>query len=169
MAHVTVQKVEEADLKALPILAEIEKRLEDVRQRAFELFQNRGGEVGHALDDWLQAEHEVLGWPAAEMTEAAGKYEVELTLPGFDSKQVQVTATPSEIIVHAQYTAEKEKKEEGKVLWSEFRSNDVYRRFTMPEPIDVDKIHATLDKGMLHVVAARAPAAKPKPVAVAAA
>jgi HSP20 family molecular chaperone IbpA len=167
MANVTVQKVEKADIKALPIFEEIEKRLEGVRQRAFDLFQKRGCEIGHAVEDWLKAEHEVMGWPAAEMTEMDGKYKVGLTLPGFDAKQVQVTATPSEIIVHAQYKPEK--KEEGKVLWSEFGTNDVYRCFETPQPIDVDKIHATLDKGMLHVTAAKAPASKPKPIEVKAA
>lgn len=168
MSNVAIQKVETGEMKALPIFDEIEKRLEGVRQRAFELFQNRGREIGHDLDDWLRAEHEVMGWPAAEMTELDGKYEVDLTLPGFDAKQVQVTATPSEIIVHAQYKPEK-KKEECKVLWTEFGPNDVYRRFDTPRLIDVDKIHATLDKGMLHVIAAKAPAVKPKPIQLAAA
>lgn len=167
MANISVQKVEEADLKTLPIFEEVDKRLQDVRQRAFELFQNRGCEIGHALEDWLTAEHEVMGWPAAEMTETDGKYEVDLTLPGFDAEQVQVTATPSEIIVHAQYKPEK--KEEGKVLWSEFGTNDVYRRFETPQPIDVDQTCASLDKGMLHVYAVKAPVAKPEPIVAAAA
>lgn len=167
MANVAIQKVETGEMKALPVFEEIEKRLKGVRQRAFELFQNRGREIGHDLDDWLRAEHEVMGWPAAEMTDLDGKYEVDLTLPGFDAKQVQITATPSEIIVHAQYKPER-KAEPCKVLWTEFGPNDVYRRFETPQPIDVDKIHATLDKGMLHVIAAKAPLAKPKPIEIAA-
>jgi len=166
MANIAIQKVEKGETTDLPIFEEIEKRLEGVRQRAFELFQNRGREIGHALDDWLKAEHEVLGWPAAEMTEIDGKYEVDLTLPGFDAKQVQVTATPSEIIVHAQYEPEK-KEEKCQVLWTEFGPNDVYRLFETPQPIDVDNIQATLDKGMLHVIAAKAPEAKPKPIEIA--
>lgn len=32
---------------------------EEVRKRAYELFQARGGEEGHELEDWLQAEREV--------------------------------------------------------------------------------------------------------------
>ena len=32
---------------------------EAITQRAFELFLARGGEHGHDLDDWLQAEREV--------------------------------------------------------------------------------------------------------------
>ena len=31
-----------------------------IRDRAFELYEQRGREDGHELDDWLQAEAEVL-------------------------------------------------------------------------------------------------------------
>ena len=31
-----------------------------VRQRAYELYVNRGSEAGSDLDDWLQAEQDVL-------------------------------------------------------------------------------------------------------------
>lgn len=34
---------------------------EAVRRRAYELYQQRGGEHGHDLEDWLTAEREVLG------------------------------------------------------------------------------------------------------------
>ena len=34
---------------------------EIIRQRAYELFEQRGCEPGHDLDDWLQAEAEVMG------------------------------------------------------------------------------------------------------------
>lgn len=30
-----------------------------VAQRAYELYENRGGEPGHELEDWLNAEQEV--------------------------------------------------------------------------------------------------------------
>jgi Protein of unknown function (DUF2934) len=33
---------------------------EQVRRRAQELYEQRGREEGHALDDWLQAEAEVV-------------------------------------------------------------------------------------------------------------
>ena len=34
--------------------------LEDkIRYRAYELYQQRGGEEGHAIDDWLLAEKEI--------------------------------------------------------------------------------------------------------------
>lgn len=36
---------------------------ERIRQRAFELFQLRGCQNGHDLDDWMQAEAEIMGKP----------------------------------------------------------------------------------------------------------
>ena len=90
-----------------------------------------------------------------------------MTLPGFDAEEVQVTATPSEILVHAELKPEK--AEEAKVLWTEFGPNNVYRRFSMPQAIDVEKTRARLDKGMLHITAAKASAAKATPITVAAA
>jgi Protein of unknown function (DUF2934) len=45
-------------------------KLEDrVRMRAYELYELRGKNPGHALDDWLQAEAELNGW--AELRAAA--------------------------------------------------------------------------------------------------
>ena len=39
----------------------IEPMLEhEIRLRAYDLYERRGAAVGHALDDWLQAEYEVL-------------------------------------------------------------------------------------------------------------
>ena len=32
---------------------------DEIRQRAYEIFQARGGSPGHGLDDWLQAEREL--------------------------------------------------------------------------------------------------------------
>jgi len=34
---------------------------EKIRLRAYELYEERGKIEGHALDDWLQAEEEILG------------------------------------------------------------------------------------------------------------
>ena len=32
---------------------------DEIRYRAYELYQQRGGEEGHEVDDWLQAEEEI--------------------------------------------------------------------------------------------------------------
>ncbi|HVW84436.1 MAG TPA: Hsp20/alpha crystallin family protein [Bryobacteraceae bacterium] len=164
MPSIAIQRTQETSGKTLPLLQEIENRIEDVRRRAFEFFEGRGGQSGRDIEDWLRAEHEVLGWPAAELAETDADYKLEMTLPGFDAKQVEVTATPTEIAVHAEIKAEK-KGGEPRILWTEFGPNNVYRRFPLPQPIDVDKTTATLDQGLLKIMASKAASAKAKPAA----
>lgn len=36
-----------------------EEQVEKIRQRAYELYEARGREEGHDIDDWLQAEAEI--------------------------------------------------------------------------------------------------------------
>jgi HSP20 family protein len=134
------------------MFGEIAKRFEAVRERAFDLFEQRGREPGHDQEDWLQAERELFGWPAAELAENDGAYEIEVTLPGFEAKDVEVTATPREVVVHASIKEEK-KTQKAKVLWTEFGSNDVYRRFELLNPINVEKVTANLENGLLRIKA----------------
>jgi hypothetical protein len=50
----------EATKKTTKALRDDPRGLEfQIRQRAFELYQERGQEEGHELDDWLLAEEEV--------------------------------------------------------------------------------------------------------------
>ncbi|MGC1648611.1 MAG: DUF2934 domain-containing protein [Candidatus Sulfotelmatobacter sp.] len=44
---------------------------ERIRRRAYELYKQRGREDGFALDDWLQAEAEVLKAPTQPKIKAA--------------------------------------------------------------------------------------------------
>jgi HSP20 family molecular chaperone IbpA len=166
MPQVAIKKVNDAEKKTLPVFGEIAKRLEAVERRAFDLFEKRGRELGHELEDWLKAEHEFTGWPAAELTEKNGGYDLAMTLPGFDAKDVEVTATPNEVIVHAATEQEKKTQKEN-VLWTEFGSNEVLRRIVVPAAINTDQVTAKLENGMLHITAPKI--AKPKEIKVAAA
>ena len=40
------------------VSAKLQKR---IQQRAFELYESRGAEPGHELEDWTRAESEILG------------------------------------------------------------------------------------------------------------
>jgi Protein of unknown function (DUF2934) len=44
-------------------------REEKIRRRAYEIYQERGGEPGHDLEHWLQAERELT----ADQSKAAGE------------------------------------------------------------------------------------------------
>ena len=64
--------------------------------------------------------------------------------------------------------ADAAKPEAGKVRWSEFRSDDVYRRIELPCAVEVEKLSATFKNGLLKVVVPKAQKARPtRPVEVA--
>jgi Protein of unknown function (DUF2934) len=56
MAHRTSSPHSATSDPESPVLTE-----ELVRQRAYQLYEERGREDGHDMDDWLRAEAEMLG------------------------------------------------------------------------------------------------------------
>jgi hypothetical protein len=54
IARVPQESQPESQPNALPLV-------ERIRNRAHEIYLERGGQDGSALDDWLQAEQEILG------------------------------------------------------------------------------------------------------------
>lgn len=166
MANIAVQKVKEVEAATLPVLEEMRGMLGDIERKAFELFQLRGASLGHDLEDWLQAERETLAAPPAELTETPAGFALRLAIPGFSAKQVQVTATPQEIIVKAEHPAQ-EAGNGGRVCWSELPNNGkACRRVPLPSAIDTAKVTATLEDGMLLIRAAKSEAQQSRAVAV---
>jgi HSP20 family molecular chaperone IbpA len=160
MADVKVQKVDKAEDRTLPIFRQVDEMFGRVQRRAFELFAGRGFASGREFEDWIAAERE-LCWPATELSEQDRKYVLSVALPGYEPGQISVTATPRELIVQASARTERReepdrRKEEARVVWSEFRSDEVYRRVEFPEPVDVSKVSANLANGMLKIVAEKA-------------
>lgn len=160
MARLDVQKVPAADDRSLPIFAEFDRLADRIRVQAYNLFARRGTGEQHALDDWLTAEREVC-WPAAELAERDAEFVLNVALAGFEPSEITVTATPREVLVKAAHKHEQHGRGEPKVRWTEFRSDNVFRRVELPSAVDVEKISANYQNGLLKIVAPKAqPAAK---------
>ncbi len=156
MAEVKIQKVARTEDRTLPVFQEIEHMLQRIRDRAFAAFADRGFKFGNALEDWLTAERE-LCWPEAKLTEEDQHFGLTVALAGYEPKDVTVTATPRELIVAAKSeAARKGKAKDEKICWSEFRSNDVYRRIELPADIKVEAVSAIMNNGLLKIVAPKA-------------
>jgi HSP20 family molecular chaperone IbpA len=164
MARLSIQKVPSPDVRTLPIFAEFDQLADRIRLQAYNLFSHRGAGEGHALEDWLAAEREVC-WPAAELSERDGEFVLNVALAGFEPGEITVTATPREIIVKAAHKHERKSagKGEPKLRWTEFRSNDIFRRVELPAAVDVDKISADFRNGLLEIVAPKAQSAAESP------
>jgi len=168
MPNVAIQTVNDSQRERLPFFQEFEKRFNEIQHRAFDLFESGGRRFGRDLENWLTAEREIFGSPAAELADKGDSYELQMALPGFEPKDVEVTATPGELIIHAAASQEK-KSEKKNVLWSEFTSSDVYRRIPAPTPLSTEGARATLEKGVLRITAPKAVETKPKTVSIKAA
>ncbi len=154
MPQVAINKLDGKKAEAASILDEIKALSERIRQRAFEIFERRAGVDGFAIDDWLLAERGLLRIPESELIEGDGRFELRVSAPGFGPNEVQVTALPDAVIIKASST-HKHNETSGEVRFCEFDQKTLFRRFELPEPIDLDKITANIDKGLLHVTASK--------------
>jgi len=145
------------DEAALPstLCAEMKALADTIREKAFSLSQRRGGGNGSEVDDWLRAEREVIWSPAVELMENDRDFRARIALPGFNEKDLKVTAAPETLIVEAEKTHTHEGKNGG-VLLCEFSDKRLFRRLELPTPINVDKVTANLDRGILLVNAPKA-------------
>jgi HSP20 family molecular chaperone IbpA len=157
MPELKVQKVSTPDDRSLPIFSEFDRLADRIRLQAYNLFAGRGSADGHALDDWLEAERNL--WPATKLIERDGAFVLEVALAGFEPSEISLTATPREIMIKAnhEHRRKSDEKEAATLRWSEFSSDEVYRRVELPSSVDVSKATANLKNGLLVVVAPLAP------------
>jgi HSP20 family protein len=151
---ITIQKLRTREA-SLPFFMQMDRLFDQVRQRAFSLFEERGFSPGRDVEDWLAAEREILWSPPVELIENDREFRARIAAPGFEAKEIQVTALPDAIVVQAG-SERKHQNVEGEVRISELGSRKLYRRVNLPSPIDLDRTTATLDEGVLHLVAAKA-------------
>lgn len=152
MSQIHVEKCTDIEKTPKTLMDKIETMMDSVRERAFDLFQKRGSTNGSDLDDWLQAEREVFWAPATELVDDGEEFKVRVAAPGFEAKDVQVSAMPDALIIQADAT-HTHKGKEGNVCFCEFSDKQMFRRLPLPANIDVDHVTASLDRGMLQVIA----------------
>lgn len=158
MSEVTIVKVRQSGEQSASFFDEMQGLADRVRERAFELFERRGASHGSDMDDWLQAERELTWSPESELIEREGTLELRIAVPGFTTHDVRVTAQPQGILIHASVTHQRSQREGG-VRVSEVGLHSVFRRFDLPVPIEVDRIAAILDSGVLTLTAPKLQAA----------
>lgn len=155
MSGLYVEKVRDTERHRTPVFDELERVWNDTRQRAYQLFQQRGGATGFEVDDWLRAERDLLWLPQAELVEDDSQFRLQLAVPGIQPGNLRVTALPQSIIVRAE-SAHQHGKKEGKVHFCEFSERRLMRKFDFNVPIDLERVSANLNNGVLEVQAVKA-------------
>jgi len=153
MSHVSVERVHGGATESVSLLNEVKALGDRIRQGAYNLFQRRGLAEGSAADDWLKAERELISVPESDLIEKNGAFELQVAVPGFDTKDIRVTAMPDTLVVRAECT-HKHEEGGGQVYFCGFNEKQLFRSVDLPAPIDVDRVTAHVEKGVLHITAA---------------
>jgi len=154
MSQVAVQKVDTRQSLPPEIVDEMNSISERIRRHAYELFEGRSGAAGSEIGDWLAAERDLFRIPESELIDRDGRFEARLSAPGFDPSEIKVAALPDALVVKGS-TTHKHDEIEKDLQFCEFDQRTLFRRFDLPERIDVDRVTANLDNGMLHVTATK--------------
>jgi HSP20 family protein len=152
VANVTVRKVEDNRPGVAPISDEMRATFDKIRNRAFEFFERRGGAPGFDVEDWVRAERDLFWVPQAELLETEVEFKIKVGVPGFEAKDVNITAQPNEILIQGEAEKRIQKTEKG-VSYSEFGTKSLYRQFSFTTPIVIDAVTAHVENGMLTLIA----------------
>lgn len=132
------------------IVNEIEAVRQKTTTRAHQLFRERGGEWGRALDDWLTAERELVWSPAVELSEHDHEFCLEVASAGVEGKDLDVRVTRDDVVIsapthhgHASGTA--------KVHVCEFRRGRLFRSVHFPRPVNPAEARAEYRNGLLRI------------------
>ena len=101
--------------------------------------------------------------PATEVTSGKDGWKVRIALSGIDPKGVHVDLNADVLTVKGERTV---KKEEGEEHISEIGYGRFERSFTLRDNVDVEKVSATFEHGMLELVLPMAEAAKPRRIEI---
>ncbi|MBU6420538.1 MAG: Hsp20/alpha crystallin family protein [Gammaproteobacteria bacterium] len=113
-----------------------------------------GGDL--AATDWL---------PAVDIKEEDSRFLVRADLPGVDPKDVEITLQNGTLAIKGKRESEA-KRDEQDYYRVERVYGEFFRRFTLPDSADPDKVTAKYDKGVLEIEIGKSEARKPRRITV---
>jgi type II secretory pathway predicted ATPase ExeA/HSP20 family molecular chaperone IbpA len=125
-----------------------------IASRAYELFESSGFTHGHAREDWVRAESEILLKVPVDVTETETELTVRADVPGFGDKDLEVRIARRSLCILGRRRETSDQKE-GKTVYSERRSKQIFRMLDLPSEIDPDGLHATVSDGLLEIKVAK--------------
>jgi HSP20 family molecular chaperone IbpA len=99
---ITVQRGADSQRQCVPLRDMTDCLLQAydcVARRAYQKFLRRGGVPGGELDDWLNAEHELLGNLPVDVEDSGAFVSALASLPGLTSEDVDVGIDPRWLVV----------------------------------------------------------------------
>lgn len=132
------------------LLDRFNKLSEQISHRAYEIFEKRGKTFGHDLEDWFEAESEILPPFQLRIKETNDALTVEAETPEYSAKELEVSLEPWRLTISGKKEAKEEQKK-GEIIYQEQRANELLRVIDLPAEVDGAKATATLKNGLLEI------------------
>ena len=111
---------------------------------------------GVAASDWV---------PAVDVKEEQDKFIIHADLPGVDPKDIDVGMENGVLTIKGQRESERKEEREGYKRMERVRGN-FFRRFSLPDTADAEKIAAKCRNGVLEVIIPKQEKVQPRRIAV---
>jgi HSP20 family protein len=121
-----------------------------------EMDQAMGEDNFAAASDWM---------PAVDIKEDEKQFTITADIPGVDAKDIEVHAENGMLTIRGERENEKKEERDGyKRIERSYGS--FFRRFTLPDTADTDKIAAKTEKGVLNITIPKHAKVLPKKIEV---
>jgi len=155
MRKIEVETIRPNEFDTPWFFEEIDRIMRAIRTRADETFQSRSPAEPRETDDLFAAEQQMFFHPPSELIEQGPEFRLRIAAPGFQADQILVAVESDCITVRGKVRSSGERKDE-KVIFSELRDRELFRRFPLAHPVDASLVTATLEDGLLTVILPKA-------------
>ncbi|MGH9901472.1 MAG: DUF2934 domain-containing protein [Pyrinomonadaceae bacterium] len=126
-----------------------------IATRAYEIYERRGREEGHALEDWCRAEAELRCLVPVGILEGPEQLEVNVRLLGCLSDEIEACLEPRRLLLRVGKEEEKSQKP-GEGSYTEQRLNGIFLALNLPDQVDPARVTAVFKDGHLCLTLPRA-------------
>jgi HSP20 family protein len=120
-----------------------------VARRAYELFENRGSEHGHDIEDWFQAESEIFHPITIEMGDPGDAYTAFAIVSDYRPEDLKISTEPRRLTICGLSSAEN--TESSRPQDGSDHSERFYFSISLPTEIDTAAVSAEIRHDVLDV------------------
>ena len=142
MGDVKIQTVSDAG-EIVDVIDELEELMNAIESRAY--LRVDGSKAGETGGEWPESGSLLLGAPAAQVRQHAGRLELRIALEGFDADQVALIAAPGDMVLRAETAMPRRDHGQMRVK--------AMRRFALPRTVNLAGATANLESGILTILA----------------
>ena len=132
--------------------------LNQLRREMDRMFEGGEGEENSAIatSDWI---------PAVDIKETKDAFVLHADVPGVDPKDIEVHMENGILTIKGERESEKKEEKEG-YKRVERQYGSFYRRFSLPDTADADKIAAKCKNGVVEITIPKKEAVQPRKISV---